>query len=540
MRSKVMWSIKNQSTKKLFWAAYNTNDNLCRSCLRDLEGEIESGKSVDVDVPEAKLKLGFWESLPTLGFGGTRFTEPEVVETARSATVTNDKKLVIGPADEFRKKGADAATFLDSHAGRMSDNMIIRTIFMTAAGKIPTVGGAVEFVLGLLWPDEKRSPEALLRESEDRMRRWVQGVIDSYDLRTLADTLAGVRRNLVEYQKAETPKLRERAMDNAVHDFNAVVDRFIKSTYTPGTLTFAIDLATMHLSLLRERAVFTKEIYGDEAGKARFLANLDAQIKEYQNFVGAIAIPGELKWRAEQQQLEELGHSGRTYGYYLKDLVTREVHSFSYTGRSQIKQGPAKVCVDFYQAQARSAYEREMLAQAYDPALLWSRMYPGRENDKPIALDRVVWTGPYAGLSYMVGNEHDMAFGDSERQGPGKLRAVRVRSHDRIDALCFEFDRDGGRWFGNTQGGTEHVVAIPDGVHLQAIETWWNFDLFAIRLHLSNGQQHEFGKHGPGEIRQYASYPDHRVGAVRLSNRMSEMYVAFTPLADYYERLNKA
>lgn len=539
MRSKVMWSIRNQSNKKLYWAAYNTNDNICRSCLRDLEGEVESGKSVDIDVPESKLKLGFWESLPTLGFGGTRFTEPEAVETARSATVTNDKKLVIGPADEFRQKGADAATFLDSHAGRMSDNMIIRTIFMTAAGKIPTAGGIIEFVLGFLWPDEKRSPEDLLRESEERMRRWVQGLIDSYDLRALVDTLAGLRRNLVEYQKAETPKLRERAMDNAVHDFNAVVDRFVKLAYTPGTLTFAIDLATMHLGLLRERALFTKEIYGDEAGKARFLANLDAQIKEYRNFVGAIAIPGELAWRAGQQQLEQLGIGDRIYGYYLKDLVTREVHSFTFTGRSQIKQGPAKICVDFYQAQARGSYEREMLAQAYDPALLWSRLYPGRENDKPIALDRVVWTGPYAGLSYMVGNEHDMQFGDSEHQGPGKLRAVKVRSHDRIDALCFDFDRNGGRWFGNTAGGTEHTVTIPDGVYLTAIETWWNFDLFAIRLYLSNGQQHEFGKHGPGEVRQYASYPDHGVSAVRLSKRMSEMYVAFTPLPDYYDRLQK-
>lgn len=538
MRSKVMWTIRNESTKKLYWAAYNTNDNINRSCLRDLEGEIGSKQSVDVDVPESRLKIGFWESLPTLGIGGTRYTEAEAVDTNRSVTVTNDKKHVVGPADEFRKKGADAATFLDSHAGRMSDNSIIRAVFLAGVGKIPQVGSVVSFVLGFLWPDEAKSPETLMRESEERMRRWVQGLVNSYDLGQMAATLAGLRRNLAEYEKAENQSLRARAMDNAIHDFNNVIDRFVKSTYTPGTLVLALDLATMHLGLLRERAQFTREIYGNEDGKARFLTDLEKAIKEYQTFVDKVGIPGELDWRWRQMEVEQLGYGNRIYGFYLKDRVTREVHSFAYTGR-QVKQGPAQVCVDFYQWQGRNSYERELFAQARDPSLLWSRFYPGRENDRPIALDRAVWTGPYAGLSYMVGNEHDMQFGDSEQQGPGRITSVRVRSHDRIDALRFDFDGRDGKWFGNTSGGTEHVVAIPDGVRLMAVETWWNFDLFAITLHLSNGQQHAFGKHGPGEVRQYASYPDHYVSAVRVAQRMSEMYVAFSPLPDYYERIEK-
>src|SRR5262249_48087458 len=152
---------------------------------------------------------------------------------------------------------------------------------------------------------------------------------------------------------------RERWMDQCVAGFNSVIDGFVKSEYTPGTITFTVDLATLHLGLLRERAVFAKEIYGNELGKQRFLGDLDKAIKEYQQFFGAVAIPGELAWRLRRIETEELGYGNKIYGYYLKDRVTREVHSFAYTGRHQLRQGPAKVCVDFYRTQARNGYERE-------------------------------------------------------------------------------------------------------------------------------------------------------------------------------------
>lgn len=538
MRSKVVWSIKNKTANKAFWAVYKTSDDLCRSSLRDLDGEIGAGQTINIDVPEDKLKLGFWKSLPTLLFGGERITEPEVFETKRSVALVEGKKHEVGPVGEFGE-GGSGVTFLDSHAGRMSDNDIIRAIFLAPIGLIPKAGEGIKFVLGLLWPEEAKKPEELMRQSEERMKRWVQGLINQYDLRSMTETLSGLRRNLAEYHNAEDQRRRQEWMGQCVASFNNVIDHFIKSDYTPGTIKLAVDLATLHLALLRERAVFAKDIYGDELGKQRYLSGLEGAIKEYQQFFGAVAIPGELAWREQQTQLEEqIGRSNKVYGYYLKDSVTREVHSFAYTGRS-LNQGPAKVCVDFYRAQARNSYERQMLEQVYDPALLWSRFYPGKEGDRPIAPDRVVWTGPYAGLSYMVGNEHNMNFGDSEHQGPGTLTGIRVRAWDRIDALRFDFDGREGRWFGNTGGGTEYPIAVPTGVHLTAIETWWNFDLFAICLHFSDGSSRKFGKHGPGEVRQYASYADHRVSAVRLAPRMHEMYVGFSPLPDYYERLQK-
>jgi delta endotoxin, N-terminal domain len=538
MRAKVMWSISNKTTKKAFWAAYNEKDDLCRSSLRDLDGELGPGLSIDIDVEESRLKIGFWSDLPVLAFGGTRITEPELVDTNRSVALVEGKKHKLGPVGEFSKKGSDAVTFLDSHAGRMSDIDIVRAGVTTLLDKIPYVGGGVAFVIGLLWPEEKRTPEDLMRESEERMKRWVQGLIHSYDLQSMSQALSGLRRNLKEYSQANSERQREEWMEQCIASFNTVIDAFIKSNYTPGTLMFTVSLATLHLALLRERALFCKEIYGDEKGKPRYLADLKTAIDTYVNFVGSIAIPGELVWRDQQiEDTELIGRGKAIYGYYVKDVVTREVQSFAFTGRSQIKQGPAKVCVDYYRAQARNSYERELLAQTYDPALLWNRLHPDHASSQPIKLDRVVWTGPYAGLSFMVGNEHDMAFGDSQHQGPGKVTAVRVRSADRIDALRFDFAGHDGRWFGNTSGGTEHVIKVADGVFLTAIETWWNFDLFAICLYLSDGTNHKFGKHGRGEVRQYASYPDHRISAVRLADRLQELYVGFSPLPDYYERL---
>jgi len=140
----------------------------------------------------------------------------------------------------------------------------------------------------------------------------------------------------------------------------------------------------------------------------------------------------------------------------------------------------------------------------------------------------------------MEGNEHDFPFGDVHEQRGNRLSRIKVRAWDRIDALRFDFDGGEGRWFGNRSGGAEHTIDLRDGVFVTGIETWWNFDLFAIAFHLSDGSKHAFGKHGSGEVRQFAAYPDHAVRAIKLADRMHELHVAFAPLPDYYQRIAAA
>lgn len=540
MRSKVMWTINNQSDRKLHYGLYKSDDKAMRWVLDSMYGEIEAGHSVDVDVAQSQLGIRFWKDLPTLGIGGDPYTDGNVVNTNAPVTIATGGKVTQGKANEFSEKPAgQQVTFLDAAAGSMSDNDLVRSVFLLAAGKIPVVGGAVEGVLGLIWPEDKQSPEALMKKSEERMKRWVQGLVNEYDLDTMKSELAGVRRSIAEYHATKNPPERRTRLDGCIAAIDHVIDHFTKKKYTPGSLSFVMELAMLHLTLLRERVVFTRAIYDSEIDKPLYERQLSETIAEYQRFVHDVGIQKEVAWRMEQIKADPLlGRENKVYGWYVKDSVTREVHQFSLTGRS-LYQGPAEICLNFYKAQAANAYARELHAWALDTSLLWSRVMPGHEHDKPIGPDRFVWTGPYAGLSYMVGNEHNFPFGDVHEQTGRRLSRIKVRAWDRIDALRFDFDGGTGRWFGNTAGGAEHTIDLPEGVFLLAIETWWNFDLFAIALHLSDGTQHTFGKHGPGEIRQNAAYPDHAVRAIKLADRMHELHVGFVPLPDYYTRIAK-
>ncbi|WP_386070250.1 insecticidal delta-endotoxin Cry8Ea1 family protein [Tahibacter sp. UC22_41] len=538
MRTQVTWTINNQSGQKLFYGLYKDNDDVCRIVLDSMYGEMESGHSIDTDVPQSRLKIRFWKSMPTMGLGGDAYTDGILVNTNASVTISGNGKVTQGKADEFSNKPAGQVTFLEASAGTMSDSDIVRAVFLLAAGKIPYVGGAVEKVLGLIWPEDHQSPEELMKKSEERMKRWVQGLIDQYDLGTMKQELAGLRRSIAEYHETKNPPDRPGRLDGCIRRINAIIDHFTKTNYTPGSLSFVLELAMIHLTLLRERVMFTKEIYGSDVDKPLYLKQLGAAIAEYQGFVAKTGIPGELAWRQRQIKTEPMiGRGNAIYGWSLKDYVTRDCHKFSLSGRSQLNQGPAEVCVNFYKSQANNTFERELQAAALDASLLWSRVLPGHENDQPIALDRIVWTGPYAGLSYMEGNEHNFNIGDIHEQSGRRLTRIKIRAADRIDALRFDFDDRDGRWFGNTSGGTEHTIDLPAGVFVTSIETWWDFDLFAIGFRLSDGRRFDYGKSDRGSVHQIAAYPEHAVRGIKLADRMHELHVGFGPLPDYYQRI---
>lgn len=539
MRSKVMWTISNQTSRKLSYGLYEESDNLNRWVLDSLYGEIEAGHSADVDVSQSRLKIRFWKSLPTAGVGGDAFTDGVAVNTNAPVVIFDNTEIKQGNANEFSlKPAAQQVTFLDAAAGKMSDNDLVRSVLLLAAGKVPMVGGAIEAVLGFIWPQDKQTPEALMKKSEERMKRWVQGLVDQYDLGAMKQELAGLRRLVREYHETKNPPDRPSRLDGCIRGFDQVIDHFTKSNYTPGSLAFVMELAMLHLALLRERVMFTQEIYGSTVDQPFYLKTLAETISEYQSYVLNVGIQREIAWRQKQIHADaQIGPRNAVYGWYVKDYVTREVHTFSLSGRSQLNQGPAEVCLDFYKAQANNAYARELHAWALDTSLLWTRLLPGHENDQPIGPNRMVWTGPYSGLSYMTGNEHNFTFGVVTEQSGQRLSQIKVRAGNRIDALRFDFDGRDGHYFGNTRGGVEHTLALPEGVYVTGIETWWNFDLFAISFHLSDGTQRKFGNHGPGEIRQFASYPDHAVRAIKLADRLHELHVGFAPLPDYYRRI---
>jgi hypothetical protein len=532
MRVKAMWTIGNKTGQKIYWGLYKTDDKAYASTWKDHDGYIDANGAVDFESEVDEAQIVFWESAPVFGIG-SKLAVPKLVKTDRPVTLTREKKVVQPDAPEFvnPNRVGGAVTLFDG----FNENNFKRGLAIAIAGKIPEVGGAIAAVIELVWAEEK--PD-LIKESEERMKKWVRGQIHDYDRQQLTSHLSGLRANLLEYVNATSPGERRRWLDVCLAACNHTRPFFIKSMavkdYTPGTIGLAADVALVHLGLLRERALFAREIFGDEKVDAGFFRRqLRDAVAEWQKFFRDVAVPGELAWR--EGQIDVQSEHG-PYHLYLKDWVTREVHAFHKSGRNQLSQGPSTVCVDIYKAQAISDYGRELRHNVLEPAALWSLLDPDHPANA-MSLEPRFWAGPYSGLSYMFGNEHNFRMYDSVEEVGARVTHIRVRSHDRIDALQIGFDGQQGRMVGNAGGGTQHDVPVPQGAHLTGMETWWDFDLFAVRFHFSDGSSSPtFGKPERGSVHQRVHHPDHAITGVRIGNRMHELYVAFSPLPDYLQR----
>ena len=242
-----------------------------------------------------------------------------------------------------------------------------------------------------------------------------------------------------------------------------------------------------------------------------------------------MAVPGELAWRQDQIVKTDMGT------LFLSDWVTREVHRFAFSGRGAQHQD-LSVCVKYYREQAEGSLQRQLQENVVHTAKMWTLLDPEQAHAKPIALDGVTWNAALAGLGYMYGNTHNHAHNDANSKHIGRITEVIVRAGDLIDGL--EFRGVDGSVAQMGKGGVEHRVKVPEGAFLTRVETWFDFDLFAIRFHFSDGSsQGPFGKTERGSVHQTAEFPLHHVTAIGIGKRMQELRCGFTPVPDYYERL---
>lgn len=531
MRTKAMWTIGNKYRDKVYYSVYLKSDSSYAAPYDGKADYIDPNQAVEIDIDIDEGWLGFAEGPHWFGIGGW-ISSPTQVRMDRSASLTADKNVVQPPQPEFTDpKSIPDVNFFNE----ITINNAARSIVTAVIGKIPSVGEAVAGVVGFVWPEQK--PD-LIKESEERMKQWVRGQIESYDTTTLRTTLEGLKKNLVTYSHAQDQEIRSQHYIDIVNAFDRVQPAFLKKPYTRGTIGLIGDVAPLHLALLREQVVFTKDIYGDrKVDLGSFKARLNEAIKEYQDYLENVALPEELKWRDSQIDREpNKGRSNFPVAYYLRDRVTRQIHYFSYTGRSQLKQGPPEVCVNYYIGQAKNSYELELRKNVLDPSKLWSLFDPEREKTQPIPMDRVIWSGPLAGLSFMIGNEHDFAFGDVAVDSPGKLKEIYVREFNKIDKLQFKYKDHNGSVVGG-DGGEPHNINVKDGVFVTRIETWWDFDLHGIKFDFSDGSSTgRLGNRGNGgKVHQTASYTNHYVSAVKIGKRFQELQVGFSPMPNYYD-----
>ncbi|HEV2800967.1 MAG TPA: hypothetical protein VGW12_10745 [Pyrinomonadaceae bacterium] len=374
------------------------------------------------------------------------------------------------------------------------------------------------------------------------MRGYVHGRIDELKRDNLNNALGGLRANIKAYEDADSPTERQTWLDASLSQFNMAQPYFLttKQKYVPGTASLALSLATMHLMLLRERVLHAREIFGTDKVNPKHKTELTNSIKTYQDFIRDVAIPGEMKWREKMLEVKETGPDiiGQA-GILVRDHAAREVHSFTKSA-NRGRGGNHTVLFRYYKEQALNSYRVALEAGVGDPARLWTLLDPEQANARPIPFDRVIWVGPCSGLSFKANNEHGLEDSVKHEDRPGVIKRIVVREYNEIDYLKFIYDGHEGHGSGNQQGGVEHTIEVPQGKYIMRVETWWDWELVGIKFHFSDGTStQKFGdRTGMGHHYQTASYPSHRLSAVRYDDRDGKktgLTFAFSPLPNYYE-----
>jgi hypothetical protein len=532
MRTNDIFTIKNEYPQKGHFWIFKPEDDTYGVSYDHKVDELSQGEQKMVEIDKTEVKVGFRKDDDSWPGKKGWWAAPTKVKTDRSVRITHDGKIEQSAVPEFPDRSEFSnVNFMDFANDKIHDTA--RTIVLAGLGKIPVVGGVVEGVVGYIWPESKPTVENLISQSEARMRAWVHGQIQAYDREQLRARLAGLRENLAEYTRAKDPEARKRWFDTCLGFFNYSKGFFLRDSidaYTPGTIGLAFDLATMHLALLRERVAHTKDIYGNEVvDLAAFKKNLKDNIAAYQKFIKDVAIPGEIRWRNGQMEVI----SG-----YVRDYVARQVNQLSHD-----------VLIRYYQNQALRSYETALQANVGDPAMLWTLLDPDQANVKPIPMDRVWWVGPCTGLTQKSLNEHHADDKVRIEDKPGLIKKIYVREWNEVDYLQFFYEGHDGGGFGNKSGGTEHTIEVPQGVFVNRVETWWDWELSGIKFYFTDGRdtgmlgnrdrgsnQGRIGRHV-----ESAAYPGHRLSTIRMDYREYGMKsgpngisFGFSPLPDYY------
>lgn len=528
MRAKVMLTIGSQYPHPVQFQIYRFAEHArppIRVPYNGHKGWIDPGKSKEI---ELDLKDGY-----------ILFLDERSKDLVGPVAFVNDRSIVLTSTGEVTQPAepefTDPLHFDDVNFWNDgSVENLLRIGILKVLGLVPTVGGAIAGLVGLVW-SEKTSD--VVAQSEQRMQRWVRGQFEIKNREFLRNTLSGLRNILEEYANAAGPTQREQWLSNAITLFGAVKPHFLEGTYTPGTLALVVDLATLHIGILRERYLFSKEIFQDQVvNVAHFGESLRAAIRDYQAFVRDVAIPSELAWR--EAQIEVNG----TAPFTLKDWVTREVHTFRASGDHHLKQGPLTVLIDYYKAMVLGSYRTELQIHAMDPSLLWSRFDPDRADEHPIPLDRIVWVGPAAGLPFQQANEHDFEFGDVHTEPLGTIREVLVRAHNQVEALQVTFEGRKPHLIGDATRGEPRVIKLEEGDFITRVKTWWDWQLHAIQLDFASGKS--TGKIGDANRKarfvQTLTFPDHRVSAFQVGKRLHSLTLGFQPLPTFYDRVRSA
>ncbi|MCX7922523.1 MAG: hypothetical protein N3B21_11025 [Clostridia bacterium] len=343
-----------------------------------------------------------------------------------------------------------------ANASSSSDewNNRLKKITVAATKQIPKAGFIVSLLISELWPDSKPSVW-------DEVKNQTAALIDQkilakeYEDRKLE--IDSLRDDLKLYDNMESMSEKAAWLPVLISKANGLGTKFLGSSNAIHLIQFSIITAEIHLTLLRERVILSKEMYG-YTDTTQLENDLKAAYNKY-----AASFPQIFEqwktWRSTQIEVNYYSEGFITYYAYgnVTDHVTNEYihHVKDNCPSNDYYKG---VCVATKERMLNDAIAK-MLAEVYAPAFYFNNYIIGEEDSSPIVYSgmNTLTMGPYS--SATISNT-DSDWQTNVDDVSGQIKQMYIREWNSIDGIQFIYTDHNGNFTGNPSGGVPNYINI--------------------------------------------------------------------------------
>lgn len=355
---------------------------------------------------------------------------------------------------------------VDVHASDWNNR--IRDVVMKITAKIPEVGAAASIIVGILWPEDKIDVFQALKAD---MIKLVKKEILEYELNRSKSEIDGLKSIIERYKEAK-PHEKGYFLNNWIVEADKLSLIFRQSTNNIHLIPVVVTLALLHLTGLRERVNFGKDLY-DEDNTPQWKKDLEEMYKTYiVDF-----LPGIFKkwkvWRAEQVEITSWvkAHPTGVPPFFMfethakvVDTVTGETKKF-FKDNLDSKDHFARICEAHKTRMCNDATTD--MAGCISTTFVFYKILPDNKKNFPKYDKNVfgrMFKGPYSeelchaesgSSGARIHPEHDDY---SPNSGP--VTKVIIREWNTIDAMQFIYANCTGNLAGNASGGQRHDIDV--------------------------------------------------------------------------------
>lgn len=309
-------------------------------------------------------------------------------------------------------------------------NNQLREFTQTVTKLIPKAGKIISFAVGVFWPKDKTS---MFEQLQSQIQYMIDLSIFKAVYKNMKTELYIIQEEMQAYVNAgEEGTERGSIMTSMLSRCNALKNKIDGSENKEHLLSILVPLSLLHMSILRERKLFGKEIYQKDRENEDWSNHLDSFLGFYHESINKNYTTWK-KWRLQNitytTKTYSSGFSSSTYAFVKDKLYDPkfkvEIRLGSYSGEKTAKAKRDHI----------SNCATHLMVDMLSPSAMLHTFVPGRENENVHIPDslRSVEFGPYN-----VNNDDANPYLKyvSHIEGDGGTKAIHLPIENKIKKIA--------------------------------------------------------------------------------------------------------